>query len=116
MSKTGNIVNFQQLYELKKERGILNQLWREHKELYDFTEKARMYALITGKGEAWTKWWEENQLSIGFPVINKFFKELKFIECDFCGNPFPQGRRDNKYCSHNCRIYASRRKKKVAVA
>ena len=106
------IFSFSQLYDLKKTRGRANELWRDHKELFNYLEKARMYALLVGKEELWTEWWEENKFSIGFKILNEFFGQLKYRECAYCGNPFSEGRADKSYCSDNCRNYAFLRKQK----
>lgn len=96
-------LSFSQICDLKKIKRQVKILWQENRELYDYLEKARMYSLLIEKPEMWEEFWKENQFKIGFKVINEFFKKLKYRECAFCGNPFPQGRADNIYCSPNCR-------------
>lgn len=105
-------LSFSQIYDLKEVKRQVKILWRENKELYDYLDKARMYALLVGKEELWTEWWEENKFSIGFKKLNEFFGQLKYRECAYCGNPFSEGRADKNYCSDNCRNYAFLRKQK----
>lgn len=109
------IFSFSQLYDLKKTRGRANELWRDHKELFDYLEKARMYALLVGKEELWTEWWEANKYKIGFKVLNEFFEKLKYRLCAFCGNPFSHGNIDRIYCSDNCKVYAFNKREKNKI-
>ena len=108
----GEIFSFQQLYSLKEVRETINQLWRDHRELFNYMEKARMYALLVGKEKLWLEWYEQNKYSIGFKVLNEFFDKLKYRLCEYCGNPFSEGRADRKFCSDNCRNYAFLRKQR----
>lgn len=102
-------LSFAQINDLKKVRTHVNTIWKENKELYNFMDRARMYALLTNQEEKWNEFWEVNKYKIGYPLLNKFFKQLKYQECAYCGNPFPQGRSDNIYCSSTCRTYACRK-------
>jgi len=105
-------LSFSQIYDLKKVRAHINQIWRENRELYDFVEKARMYALLTQQEQLWTEFWETNQYRIGYKLLKEFFEKLKYRECAFCGNPFSEGKADKKYCSDNCRVYACRKEQR----
>lgn len=102
-------MSYSQINDLKRLRDQINLLWKENKQLYNFVDQARMYALLTGQEEKWNEFWHANKYKIGYPLLNKFFKTLKYTECAYCGNPFPQGRSDNIYCSSTCKTYACRK-------
>jgi len=108
-------ISYSQLYDLQKVKRHVKIIWQENKELYNFIEKARMYALLTNQEGLWIAWWEANRYKIGFPEINKFLKQLKYKLCAFCQSPFPQGRSDNIYCSSNCKVYAFNKRKKDKI-
>ncbi|MBA7474863.1 hypothetical protein ES707_10225 [subsurface metagenome] len=102
-------MSYSQINDLKRLRSQVKILWQENKELYNFMDKARMYALLTNQEEKWNEFWQANKYKIGYPILKEFFKQLKYQECAYCGNPFPQGRTDNIYCGSTCRVYACRK-------
>ena len=111
----GEIFSFSQIYDLKKVRRHVNSLWKDHRELFDHLERARMFSLLLGKEELWEKFWKKHRYSIGFKVLNEFFDTLKYRMCKFCDNPYSEGRADKVYCSDLCRHndYLRRKNKKM---
>ena len=109
------IFSFEQIEGLRKTRDIVNRLWRGHKELYLHLDKARMFSLLLGKEKEWTEWYEKNKYSIGFKVLNDFFKKLKYRMCKLCDNPYCEGRADKVFCSDLCRHndYVRRKNEKM---
>lgn len=105
-------LSYSQLYDLNKVKKQVKILWQENGELYNYLEKARLYALLVGKQDLWTEWWEANKFSIGFKKLNEFFEKLKYRLCEYCGNPFSEGRADRIYCSDTCRVYACTKKER----
>ena len=101
--------SYAQIEDVKRLYREIKLLWRDHKDLYNFKEKCRMYALLTSQEEKWNEFWEENKYKIGFPLLNDFMSSLRIRECEFCGNPFKGGRADQMYCSDTCRVYACRK-------
>lgn len=104
------IFSFQQLYDLKRVKRRIKELWKDHEELFNYLDKARMYALLTQQEQKWTEWWKANKFKIGYKILNEFFeKKLKYRLCAYCQNPYSEGRADKLYCSDTCRVYACRK-------
>lgn len=106
------IFSFSQLYGLKKTKQRIRELWKDHKQLYDYLEKARIYSLLVGKEELYREWWQDNKYRIGFPVIDQLFKKLKYRLCAFCHSPFSDGNKNKIYCGNNCKAYAYNQREK----
>lgn len=105
----GAIFSFQQLDGLIEARNIIRQLWKDHKKLWEYLEKIRIYALLIGKEKEWKEWKEKNKFSfVGFEKPEKLFKTFKFRLCAFCNNPFSKGGARRIYCSDTCKAYAYR--------
>ncbi|MBA7496409.1 hypothetical protein ES702_07017 [subsurface metagenome] len=101
--------SYAQIEDVKRLYREIKILWRNNKDLYNYKEKCRMYALLTDQEEKWNEFWEENKYKIGFPLLNDFMSSLRVRECELCRNPFKAGRADQIYCSDNCRVYACRK-------
>lgn len=110
------IFSFKQLDSLVEVRNTVNQLWRDHKPLWEFIQKLKMYSIETDQYELFEKWERENQTAfLGYKTLNLLRDALKARICEVCHSPFSAVRSDQKYCKDSCKQRAFQRRKRKAM-
>lgn len=111
----GQIFSFQQLDSLKKLKVRVDELWKDHKPVWDFIDKLRMISILYGKEEIFKEWKEKNKFSfVGFQKPNQLWNDLHLRTCIVCGEIYKAKRTDQIYCSRACKQVALRERQEKA--
>ncbi|GAH35040.1 unnamed protein product [marine sediment metagenome] len=110
----GGIFTFEQLFDLKKVKQEVSELWKDHSEIWEYTEKLRMAALQYNRPELFEQWKKDNlRTTLGFPTLKQLREDIGIKFCLYCGEPMEFKRSTKKYCGVTCVKRAYRKRKKL---
>ena len=110
----GGIFTFEQLFDLKKVKQEVTELWKDHLELWEYVERLRMAALQYNRPELWERWKKENlKTFLGFPTLQQLRDDIGIKFCMHSGEPMKFKRSSKKYCKNSCRRMAFRKRKEL---
>lgn len=107
------ISTFQDLADLKELKNWVDEEWKDHKKIWEYAFRLKIYSIETDQRPLFDKWERDNKNSfLGWKSLNELKAKLHIKICVFCGIAFTSPQKNRLYCGNLCKQRAFQEKKR----